>query len=153
MEMTFKFNDFIVQTESKIIELDEQIIAPISIDSYSSKPKMGWKYKTKEITIFKLCAIKNNEQYYAVIFDIFIFIDFIEILKAFSGNKLNTSKEYHISNKFTARTAQKDGDMYLKIHFTNYSTNLYLDKFECSSLSAKFSKILQRCEAWQESDQ
>jgi len=151
----YKFNDFIVEIESKIIETDEKIIAPIELDKYSSKAKMGWKQKTKEITVFDGLYFKekSDKEYYLVISDIFTFIDFIEILKAFNGNKLNTSKEYKISDKFTAKTTQKDGDMFLKIHFKNYSNNLYLDKFECSSLAAKFSKIIQRCEVWQESDQ
>jgi len=147
-----KFNDFIVQIESKTIETDEKIIAPVELERYSSKPKMGWKYKTKEITIFDSLAFKNkaDKKYYVVISDIFVFIDLVEILKAFNGNKLNTEKEYKISDKFTAKTAQKNGDMYLKIRFKNYSNSLFLDKFECSSLAAKFSKILNRCEVWQE---
>ena len=152
--MIFKFNDFIIQVESKITETNEKVIAPIGLEKYSSKPIMGWKYRTREITIFDSLAFKNkgDKKYYAVISDIFVFIELIEILKAFNGNKLNISKEYNISGKFTAKTTQKDSEIFLKIHFKNYSNSLFLDKFECSSLAAKFTKILNRCEAWQEQE-
>ncbi len=150
--MMLKFNDFIVKIDSRIIELDEKIIAPIELDKYNHKPKMGWKNKTKEITIFgSLLFLENKDKkYYQVISDIFVFIDLIEVLKGYGGKRLEPKKEYNFSDKFTAKTVQKNGETFLKIHFKNYSNSLYLDKFECSSLAAKFSKILQRCEVWQE---
>ena len=152
--MRFKIDDFVVKTDTKIIELNEKIIAPTKV-SYNKKPEdYEVKFKTKEITIFDslLYIEKEDKKYYSVIQDTFVFIDLIEILKAFSNNKLNTKIEYNLSDKFTAKIAQKDGDITLKIHFKNFSNSLYLDKFKCSSLSAKFTKILQRCEAWQESE-
>lgn len=152
--MQFKIDNFIIKTSSKIIELNEQIVIPSKI-SYSGKPEeYKFKNKTKEITIFKSLFFleKEEKKYYSVISDIFVFIDLIEVLKAFNGNKLNTEKEYNLSDKFTAKIAQKDGNINLKIHFTNFSRSLHLDKFECSSLAAKFSKILNRCEVWQESE-
>jgi len=152
--MRFKIDNFIVKTTTKIIELDEKIIAPSKV-SYGGKPEeYKIKNKTKEVIIFdSLFFLENEEEkYYNVISDIFVFIDLIEILKAFNGNKLNTEKEYALSDKFTAKIAQQKGEITLKIHFTNYSNSLYLDKFECSTLAAKFSKILQRCEVWQESE-
>ena len=151
--MTFKIDNFIVKTENKTLYLDEKIPKPQSIEK-GRTTDFKWKHKTKEITVFSLLSLfENKEQkYYRVLNDIFVFIDLIEVLKAHNGNKLDTEKEYNFSNVFTAKISRKDGNFTLKIHFKNYSNSLFLDKFECSSLAAKFSKILQRCEAWQEQD-
>jgi len=137
------------------MELSEQIFVPTQI-GYNGKPeKFISKNKTKEMTIFDSLLFYENrdEKYYNVINDMFVFIDLIEVLKAFTGKKLQQEKEYSFSDKFTAKITQKDKNIYLKIHFKNYSNFLFLDKFECSSLAAKFSKILQKCEPWQELDQ
>lgn len=153
--MEFKIGDFIVFTEQKIIELEETYFKPTKLNYQKTKVEEYQEvYKTKEITIFEGLNLleKKDNKYYRVISDIFFFIDLIEILKAFSSNKLDTTKIYQISDLFTAKIAQKDGNISLSIYFTNYSYNLYLDKFECSSLAAKFGKILQRVEAWQESE-
>jgi len=150
--MRFIIDDFIIITDTKIIELDEKIITPTKV-SYNNKPENYIsKHKTKEITVFESLFFfeDENKKHYIVISDLFVFIDLVEILRAFNGNKLNTEKEYNLSDKFTAKIAQHKRDITLKIHFKNFSNSLYLDKFECSSLAAKFSKILQRCEAWQE---
>jgi hypothetical protein len=108
----------------------------------------------REFTIFNGLNLleKRNKNYYRVINNVFDFIDLIELLKAFNNNKLDTAKEYKISDCFTAKIVQKNKNMSLSIHFTNYSYKLFLDKFECASLAAKFSKILQRCEVWQEQE-
>lgn len=159
--MQFKIDDFIVRTDTEIIQLEEKIITPTKL-SYNKKPEeYKIKNKTKEITVFHHLSYleKNDKKYYSVISDLFVFIDLIEVLKAFNSNKLNTNKKYNLSDKFTAEIAQDKRDIAqdkrdinLKIHFKNYSNSLYLDKFECSSLASKFSKILSRCEVWQESE-
>jgi hypothetical protein len=152
--MTFKIDNFKVITGKKVEQLQDKIAVSTSI--VSGKPdEFVWKNKKREFTIFQslLLLEKTDNIYYQVISDIFVFIDLIEILKAFIGNKLDTKKEYKIEESFTAKTAQKNGNMSLKIHFKHYSYSLYLDKFECSSLAAKFLKISQRCEAWQDQDQ
>jgi len=102
----------------------------------------------QKITIFESLALLNleDETYYIVLSNLFDMIDLIELLRAFSGNRLNTKREYNINNKFTAKIAQKNGDITLKIHFNKFSNSLYLDKFDCSSLAAKFSKVIQKCE-------
>lgn len=151
--MRFKIDDFIVITDIEIVELSEEMVVPTEVDKYTKKPS-GYvlRKKTKEITVFKSISYFDfdDKKYYLVIQDIFVFIDLIEVLKSFVSNKLNLQKEYNLSDKFTAKIAQKNGDITLKIHFKNFSNSLYMDKFECSSLAAKFSKILQRCEAWVE---
>ena len=152
--MTFEIDDFILATDIKIVELEEQIIAPTKL-SYNNKPEENRiKNKTKEITVFHhlLYLEKNDKKYHSVIDDIFVFIDLIEVLKAHNGNKLDTEKEYSFSNAFTAKISRKKRNFTLEIHFKNHSNSLFLDKFECSSLAAKFSKILQRCEPWQEQE-
>jgi len=132
--MEFNIGDFRVYTSKKAEKTKEQ--------------------KIKEFSVFNGLNFleKKDKKYYRVISDIFVFIDLIEILKAFNNNKLNTNKVYKIADSFTAETVQKNGEFYLKIYFKNYSYSLFLDKFECSSLAAKFSKILQRCEVWQEQE-
>lgn len=153
--MQFKIGDFIVTTSKIEEQLQDKVAVPTKISSSSGKPsEYVWNHKTREITLFKGLSLleKDDDTYYSVVSELFDFIDLIELLKAFTSNKLDTSKKYKISDKFTSETAQKDGNMSLKIQFTNYSYALYLDKFECSSLAAKFGKILQRCEAWQESE-
>jgi hypothetical protein len=152
--MEFKFNNFIVFTKKESEQLDDRIAVPTKLKN--GKPsEYSFQYKIKEFTIFNDLYLieKKDGKYYRVINDLFNFIDFIEILKAFSGNKLDTEKEYKLGKSFTAKTAQKNGKMSLRVHFTNYSYDLFLDKFECSSLASKFQKILSRCEAWQEQDQ
>lgn len=151
--MKFKIGNFIVSTEKKTEELSEQIAVPT--DLKNGRPSdYKWEFKTRDITVFSGLNFLNegDGKYYRVISDLFDFIDLIEILRAFSSNKLDTKKVYEINNSFTAKTAQKNDKVSLKIHFTNYSNSLFLDKFECSLLAAKFSKILQKCEPWQESE-
>lgn len=152
--MKFKIGDFTVLTTKKEDILDTFIFIPTAI--VDEKPgEYEQRYKTKEFTIFDGLNLleKSDGKNYNVISDLFDFIDLIEVLKAFNGNKLDTDKEYQISDSFIAKTASAKGKMSLSIHFKNYSYKLYLDKFECSSLAAKFSKILQRCEVWQDQDQ
>lgn len=152
--MYFRIGDFIVETDKKKEILDEVVIFPTKINSYNKPSDYKIQNKTREFSVFKSLSLLEIEdgEYYRVLDNIFDFIDLIELLKAFNGNKLDTSKTYNINNKFEAKTAQKKGNISLSIHFKNYSYNLYLDKFECASLAAKFSKILSRCEVWEETE-
>ena len=149
--MQFKIGDFRFYTKKITEQSNEQIAIPTTI-KFGKPTEYEMQYKTREITVFSALALleKEDGKYYQVIDDIFEVIDLIELLKAFSSNKLDTTKTYKIGNSFTAKIASKNGNMSLSILFAGYSYKLYLDKFECNSLSAKFSKILQRCEAWQE---
>ncbi len=151
--MTFKIDNFIVETENKTLYLDEKIPKPQSIEK-GRTTDFKWKHKTKEITVFSSLSLFENEdkKHYVVISDLFVFIDLIELLKAHNGNKLDTGKKYNFANIFKAKLSQEKGKITLQIHFKNHYASLFLDKFECSILVAKFSKILQRCEAWQEQD-
>ena len=152
--MTFKIDDFIIHLERKKEIFKNNLVSKPKKLSYSQSKIELYELvpRTRDFTVFSHLNFREERdgKYYSVITDIFVFIDLVEVLKAFSGNKLNIKKEYNLSNKFTAKITQKDGNITLKIHFKNYSNSLYLDKFECSSLAAKFSKILQKCEPWQE---
>ncbi len=150
--MKFKFNDFIVYSEQKTVLLEEKIAAPQKIER-GKTTNFEWENKTKEITIFDALDLldKKEGEYYKVIDNLFDFIDFVEILKAHAGNKLDIEKEYKF-NKFFAKFTQKDRKKYISIHFKNYSYKLYFDQFEAMTLAAKFSKILGRVEPWQEQE-
>jgi len=155
--MKFKIDDFIIYLEKKkeIFDENDLVSKPKKLSYSKSKIELYELVpRSRDFTVFSHLNFREERdgKYYSVISDVFVFIDFVEVLKAFSGNKLNTEKEYNLSNKFTAKITQKDKNIYLKIHFKNYSNSLFLDKFECSSLAAKFSKILQKCEPWQESE-
>ena len=164
--MRFKFNNFEVNTEQLKIELDELYTKPLELEYNNARVR---KYelvnKTKQITIFSNLKlfIKSRSYQKIVIDDLFEFIALIEILKAFSANKLDIEKKYR-EDSFTGEIVQKNKKFYLKIDLTDLEWNdfvsdsdsdyvLFLDKFECTSLAAKFSKILSRCEVWQELDQ
>ena len=149
--MKFQINDFLVFITNKTEKLSQEIGTVTLVNS--GKNQYSMKPKEREFHVFdtlKLIEKENNGEYYVVIKNVFDFIDLIEILKAFSNNKLDTQKEYSINNCFKAKIVQKDGNISLRIQFQNHSSILYYDKFESISLAAKFSKILQKCEAWQE---
>lgn len=150
--MVFNIGDFRVYTKKESEKLDETYYKPI-FHSTSDKRPRGYKKvnKIREFIIFDRLILleKRDNEYYRVINDIFDFIDLIEMLKGFAGNRLTLKKKYNINDKFTGEVVTKNKKISLALHFKNYSYNLYLDKFECSSLAAKFSKILSRCEVWQ----
>lgn len=150
--MDFKISNFIVCTEHKQEQLKDQIAAATAIKS--GKPSVyEWQHKIREFNIFSALSLleQKENKYYRVIDDMFEFIDLIEMLKAFNSNRLDTEKTYIIGDSFASKVVRKDEKYSLKIQFLNHKNILYLDKYECGALAAKFSKILQRCEAWQES--
>jgi len=148
--MTFRFDNYIVYTERKEESLNEQIALPQKI--ISGKPSNYiWQYKARSFVTFQLFAMRfsTTQKFHNIFNNIFDMIDFIEILKAFSGKKLEQKKEY-ILNNIKVKVAQKDGVSYLKIMF-QYNT-IFLDKFEAITLSSKLNKIISKCEPeqWQE---
>ena len=150
--MTFEFNNFKVFIERKKEELDDLTTIPRKLTYNKTKvEEYQLVHKTREFIIFAgLNFLEENEdKYYKVISNLFVFIDLIEVLKAYSSKRLEDAKEYEFEG-FTAKIATKNEVKKLRISFQNFKNNLFLDKFECASLAAKFSKILSRCEAWQE---
>ena len=149
--MQFNIGDFRVYTEKKTELLSDKIAVPTKLNN--GKPsEYTWEHKSRDLIVFDRLNLleKDDGKYYKVIDNLFDFIDLIELLKGYISNKLETKKEYSINDHFTAEVVSHDGKTRLKIHFKNYSYSLFLDKFECSSLAAKFGKILQRCEAWED---
>ena len=142
--MKYEFYNFVITTETEKLVLPDQFVAAKNIKN--GKP-CNYKliHKTKQITVFESLNIDNI----SLISDIFELIDLIEILKAFSSNKLTTDKEYQFNN-FSAKLVQKDKMFSVRIKFNDLNYSLFYDKFEATALAAKFSKILNRCEAWQE---
>jgi hypothetical protein len=147
----------IVVTEQKKVELDEKTAVPTEIRS--SKPSdYEFRHKTREFSVFSGFYIYDSfhENYCKVIDDLFTIIDLVELLKAFNGNKLDANKDYYEIVDFEntilckAEVVSKDGRMSLRVWFAALKESFYIDKFECSSLAAKLTKILQKCEAWQE---
>ena len=100
--MKYEFNNFVITTEIEKLVLPDQFVAAKSIKN--GKP-FNYKliHKTKQITVFESLNIDNI----SLISDIFELIDLIEILKAFSSNKLTTDKEYQFNN-FSAKLVQEE---------------------------------------------
>jgi len=153
--MIFKIdNNFLVITSRTTEKLKETIIVPQTIQNgkpfdYKNIPK------TREFTTFTKLRLlhEGRQKFYAVITNIFNFIDLIEILKAYSSKKLDTENTYKPNDSFSAKVSQKNGKPSLEIRFKAWDYSQFFDRIECNILAAKFSKILQRCEPWQEQDQ
>ena len=143
--MKFNINDFTVITTKKTEQLQDQIIAPQG--TKNGKP-INYKveHKTREFTIFHQLGFKGV----LVADDIFDFIALIEAIKGFSYNRFSDEKTYTINNNISAKMVQKDNLRYLKLELSKHT--LFLDKLACSILSAQLSKIVQKCEVWQESE-
>jgi len=160
------FDKFVIGTIQKEVPIPIIAFVPNTVYGIEKEndPKSGYKrvgnfkqeYRTKAIMIFNFFSVfeENRKDYFNVINEIFELIDLIEILKAFSGNKLNTEKEYIILKRdntreiFRAKIVQRKGIVSLSIHFNNFSHKLYLDKFESSSLASKIQKVSSKCEVW-----
>jgi len=73
-------------------------------------------------------------------------IEFVEVLKAFAGNKLNTKKQYDLSF-FTAKikNCEESNSPVLSIKLSN-DTFITYDKTEAQILSAKLAKVVAKCE-------
>jgi len=131
---------FSVEVLREKINLDEKVLVP------TERGGKEWKNKEKEIIVFsELCygveerpVIQNN---------IFQLIDFIELLKAFSSNKLQQKKDYRINENIVGRIGMKNGFVTLRLDFLHYDP-IRFEKYECSALAAKLSKILSKCEPW-----
>ena len=100
----------------------------------------------KEINVFLALDFFEEE----ILDDVFELIEFVEFLKLFASNRLDTSVRYLLFDKIAANVATKEGKIKLKLYFADLDKTIFLDKFAASSLAAKFAKVLQRCVAWQE---
>jgi len=143
--MIFKIDDFTVITFKKTEKLNDQIAVAQSIKN--DKPtSYKFENKTREFTVFYQLGYKGI----LLTENLFYFIALIEAIKGFSANRFSDEKTYTINNNITAKMVQKDNLRYLKLELSKYT--LFLDKLECSILGAQLSKIVQRCEAWQEQE-
>jgi len=97
----------------------------------------------KEYYYLEDFGFMRDSSYVPITTKLFDALDFIELIKAFVGNKLNTDKSYKISN-FTAEITQKK-ENFLRISF-DFGEVLFLDKFQCMKLSSKLQKVLNKVE-------
>ena len=112
-----------------------------------------------KLLFFKLFGMDNKtdgKEFHSYPFkkitsDIFEFIDFIEILKAFSNKKLEKNKEYEFEN-FKASLRQDKGVSYLYIVIREDEDEFYFDKFKATTTSVKLQKLLARLEVWPEQE-
>jgi len=139
-------NGFIVITGKATEQLHEEIFKPTEISRSNDKPTKYIKTrKTREFSIFDL-LFWNGEQ---VIDDLFVLIDFIELLKAYNQKKLDPGETYKVGGYFIGKIVRNKQDKeVLEINFKNHTKLLHLDRFKCASIAAKIGKILQKCEAY-----
>ena len=113
--------------------------------------------KKEKLLFFKLFGVDNknygkdfhSSPFKEITSDIFEFIDFIEILKAFSNKKLEKNKEYKFKN-FKASLKQKQGISY--VYIVIRKDEFYFDKFKATTTSVKLQKLLARLEVWPEQE-
>lgn len=101
----------------------------------------------KHYEFMKTFGVLNSETtYFPLTKELLDVIEFIEILKAFSNNKLNTKKQYELSF-FTAKikNCEESNTPILSIKLSNNSFITY-DKTEAQILSSKLSKVISKCE-------
>ena len=98
--MEFYFNNILENVKEICIQTGEQIAVPHSISNNGKPSDYKFEYKTRQIQIFKsLCYCSKK-----IVITVFDFIDFIELLKAFNSNKLNSEKTYKFST-YAAKVA------------------------------------------------
>ena len=142
--MMYRFNNFTFITDKRIESIGGTVAAPVQISRTGSKvEKYELQEKSRSFNVFMMLGYDGEK----VIDNDFELIDLIEILKGFTGNKLDVDRTYKFQN-FKGGTAQKNGKISLKIDFKNYDKPLFFDKFEAAAIAAKFQKIYSKCEAW-----
>jgi len=149
-KMEFKLSkNFTIGTKNILIQTLETGYKPTEL-KFGKPSEFKKTAREKEIKIFDnlyfLCDIENKS--YSVISNLMHLLEFIEILKGFSSNKLDVGTVYKFE-KFSAKIAQKKGKESISIVFNNFDP-AYFSKFECNLIAAQLNKIISRCEAWQE---
>lgn len=139
--MTFKFNDFTIETTTNTQVFRTQTIKPQGVKN--EKPN-NYKIENDYRNYNKLASFLYNDN--VLTKDIFDLIEFTEVLKAFNGNKMDTSRQYDFSF-FTAKIKPDEQKVVLSIMIKAFS-NLYFkfDKLEAQILAAKISKVLTKLE-------
>lgn len=77
--------------------------------------------------------------------DLMYLIEFMEVLRGFSANKLNPIKTYSFGF-FTAKVQNQDNNPILSIYFNEYDYKLTYDKVEAQILFSKINKVVYKCE-------
>ena len=84
---------------------------------------------------------KERQEHYTTISYITQLIELVEVLRAFSSNKLNANKRYKFKD-FTAKVSRKNEQYFAQIHFNNWSYNYYFDKLEANIFASQLQKII-----------
>lgn len=139
--------NFIIKTTKRREQVYDSICSPQEVTNTASRgDSFSFRYKFRAYLEFINMKYKDE----VFIKGMLNLIDFIEILKAFSGNKLSFSS--HLKNEkkvynfdtFEARMVEKNQHIFLKISIGSHE--LYYDKFEASTLASKIIKVTSRCE-------
>ena len=140
--------DFHIITGNTTKEFETTQLRMTNAVKYGSKYNFDYNlipdYKHYEfMESFSVIISKISYQLTTEILDV---IEFIEILKAFANNKLNTDKQYELSF-FTAKVKnnKESNSVVLSIKLSIDSFITY-DKAEAQILSAKLSKVISKCE-------
>jgi hypothetical protein len=81
------------------------------------------------------------QKHYVVIQHIAQLIELVEVLKAFSSNKLDANKLYEFKD-FTAKVSRKNKQYSVQISFKNWSYSFYFDKLEANIFASQLQKIV-----------
>ena len=84
---------------------------------------------------------KERQEHYTTISYITQLIELVEVLRAFSSNKLDANKLYYFKN-FTARVSRKDKQYSVQISFSNWPYSFYFDKLEANIFASQLQKIV-----------
>jgi hypothetical protein len=119
--MEYRFNNFVILTTKEEYKTNFKVIA--------------WK------------ETENQKEYTELTKDMFSLIDFIEVLKGFTANKMDTSTLYEFEF-FTAKVkgGGEDKRVVLSIKFTKLNKFIQVDKLKAQIIASKISKVISRVE-------
>jgi hypothetical protein len=141
---------FFISTKNNVKEFDTtQYKMTKVIKNNNSKNDVDYSLVNdyKHFEFLKTFGVLNSKTTYTPLTEeILDVIEFVEVLKAFAGNKLNTKKQYNLSF-FTAKikNCEESNSPVLSIKLSN-DTFITYDKTEAQILSAKLSKVVAKCE-------
>lgn len=138
-----------IENDVKKLDTTQYKITNVKKDDFTKKYSFEYNEVNdyKHFEFLKTFAVLTSETTYTPLTEeILDVIEFIEVLKAFSANKLNTKKQYDLSF-FTAKikNCEESNSPVLSIKLSN-DTFITYDKTEAQILSAKLAKVVAKCE-------
>ena len=142
---------FFISTENNVKKVNTtQYKMPEDKKDENSKENSSEHSKVNDYKHFEFLknfgVLTSKTTYTPLTKEILDVIEFVEVLKAFAGNKLNTKKQYDLSF-FTAKikNCEESNPPVLSIKLSN-DTFITYDKTEAQILSAKLAKVVAKCE-------